>query len=952
MPLCKKIYDHCLQKPVHNHSHLGEYDLYKRNGKKFISYALINDFGEAELFPAGEKIPTDVELHEWNYFSPVDGSCKLNSRFLFNIPVKLYNGKLIISHFSLNPNFNLFIKVSNEITDICQDTRPGSRLFEYFDASGENDFGAIIRGDAVEFKLWSPPAGRVQVLFFDKEQNLIETSSVTDLKRHDKGVWSARFSRSDIPEIDSFDGIYYQYLVYSYGEVNVVLDPFALSMAPFDPAGPDKIGKAAVIDREKITEMPKGFSNRKYLKNPTDMVACEAHIRDFTAEPAFAKPEVTGTYVAFGKNIPHFLKTGFTHIQLMPVMKFYTVKEKDRSLNSVNNGSANYNWGYDTLHFFSPEGWFSSDPCDPYKRIYELQNLVADMHQNGLGVIFDVVYNHTYLSETLENIAPGWYYRFDRNLMISGHNGAGASIETRNPMSRRLIVDSLKHYVRYYGADGFRFDLVSFFDHETLKIVRDEVGKVYDQKDTNDLILQGEGWNFTDLPKEIACTKDDPPAPETDFAIFNDCLRDGLMGHLTGTGLLHGDCSGIPKLTSGISGACSGYNPGPVRFNFPDFFSSYNLFSEEPQQTLNFISIHDGFTLWDKINLTIDASHDEKIRRFCQAATVLFTSQGKVIWQGGEEFLRTKPLGENDREPWRAHSSDFAEEFEGVKHFQENSFSASDFTNMIRRNRPDSEKVINYVAGLIGLRKTLRAFSFATSKEIRRYLQFIEPSVTPERRGMYRYTSFLDPEIKNLTLRFYNGPANAKCFICGEVHPKGTDGNPSVNRFVVDFDGSGMGEIMFRRDDIDEFDIGKWGSVYGIQIKLVFTPGQWDSDGRLYSQGGNNRLYPQAIDGSREIIVDLSAWDYVAPCYYDQYPWLAFVVNSSGSKYSRVVVIHNFSGETLSITNDIFDRGKNTLLADSSEVNERGISSSAFFKDHRDGKIEVAENTSVILGIK
>jgi len=948
----KSLYEYCLKLPVHNHRSLHEYDLYERQGKELLSHAIINDFGEAELFTNGEDFPANAEICEWNYFSPSNESGKFNSRVLFNIPLHLCNKRLILNHFSLNPNFSLFIRAGHEEVNLYHNTKPGSKLISYFDASAINNFGVVVKDDSAEFKLWSPPAGRVQVLLFDKDQNLIETSLNLDLKRQEKGIWFGRFSLSQIPEITSFDALYYQYLVYAYGRTRMALDPYAWSMASVDLSGIDKIGKGAIIDSDKIIPLKSTCNKNLSLPHSVNMITYEAHIRDFTSEPGIVKDEERGTYAGFANNAGHISQMGFTHVQLMPVMNFYTVNEKDKSLYAVHNNLANYNWGYDVHHFFAPEGWYSAEPDNPYSRIYEVQNLAKQLHNNNLGVIYDVVYNHTYLAETLENISPGWYYRHNSESRISGHTGAGAGLETRHPMTRKLIIESLKHYIKYFGANGFRFDLLSFFDHETLKLIRDEAGKEYNSANSSDLLLYGEGWEFTDLPSEIACTKLNPPPSEISFALFNDCLRDGLMGHNTGKGLLQGDSSGLSKLAASITGGCFDFNPGAVVFNNQDFFYPYNLFSKEPEQTLNFISVHDGFTLWDKINLTVDSSRDEKIRRLCQAATVLFTSQGKILWHGGEEFIRTKPLGENDREPWRAHTSDIAEPFENVRHFHENSFGASDFTNMVRRNIPYSEKIIAYVKGLNEIRKALK-ISLPSSEQIRLRLRFIEPAALTKENGSYRFISFSDIAIPSLTFNFVNGPADSLYYLCGEIHPKGTDGNPLNNPFAVRFDVSGNGYLSLNRRDIESFNKGKWGSEYGIKIKLVKTPGEWDSPSGSYSPQGNNVLLPQAINENFEILIDLSQPDCICPAPLPQEKYLAFILDLSDKQlaYSSIIVIHNFTNKEISISHPVLKESHPVLLADSLNAGIKGIDYSHFASYSSDGILTIAAGTSVIAGI-
>lgn len=948
MNCIEEIYQHCLQQPVHNHSVLHEYDLMEREGKKTIHYILLNDFGEAEIFPAGDSVPSFLPLYEWDYRSQPDEYGHFAARHLFNIPVTRCNGRFFIQHFALNPNFCLFVKCGNEDVNIYHNSLPGSALISYFDASEGSTPGCFLQGDTVEFRMWSPPAGRVQVLLFGKDQELIKTGCSMDLKRGDKGMWNGRFSLQDIPEAGNFEGLYYQYLVYAYGKVRIACDPWAWSLAAMDPASPDKMGKAAIIHRQKISPFSRTFRNSDLLTNTVDFSGYEAHIRDFTASDDFSDNE-RGTFNAFTRHLSNISALGFTHIQLMPVMKFYTINENDRSQYGVQNGYANYNWGYDAHHYFSPEGWYSSDPGDPYCRIRELQALAQQIHQHNMGLVYDVVYNHTYIAETLENYCPGWFYRQMPGHRISGHTGAGAGLESRLPMTRKLMIDSLKHYIIYYGADGFRFDLLSFTDHETIRQIRQEAGTCYHTEHPGNLLLHGEGWNFSDLPAGEACTKLNPPDATLEVSLFNDSMRDGLMGHLTGTGMLHGNTENAHLLISAVTASCKEFHPGPIPINHEAYYHPYCTYTTQPAQCLNFISIHDGFTLWDKINITQPLSRNEKIRRLCQAATVLFTTQGKLMWYGGEEFLRSKPAGDFDREPWRTHSSDFAEPFENVNRFHENSFGASDFTNMIRNNTPGSEPVVAYLCGLSEIRKKL-GIPLASLQEIQSNIRFLNFNDETEKKTTHApMLSFGDPAIPSLTLRFINGPAHATCYICGEVHPEGTDGNPPSNPFAVRFDAYGTGFITFTPKQMAQFHPGKWGTGYGIRIKLVNTPGQWDYIPYAYTTGGNNTLLPQAISEDFEIVVDLHETDAVCPAPVPALPFLAFTISKKqdGGLMQQILVAHNFSDEVLTICNYELSGKSLCILADSTTANIQGIES-PFASLSPDGTLSVQPHTSVI----
>ena len=449
-----------------------------------------------KMFKSGE-----ITVLEYDYErkDPVSG------RFLFvnsKTPIfKAQNDTLIYIHYpKMDFSKNYLVKVGNEFINVYLDPSIGGILDSTFNASEVNDFGVRLKADNAYFTLWSPPASRVELLLFDEHQTEIEAKQLLLMSKDSKGVWRFELKREMLINPRPLEGLYYQYRIFAYGKSSIALDPFAFSMAAFNPNGNDNIGKAAIVDmnspRAKGLKKSVGFVNSEVMANENDLIAYEAHIRDFTIQSGVVKSEISGTFSGFCEKTHHLAELGITHVQLMPVMNFYTVNEYDRSYKGSDAPESNYNWGYDSHSFFSLEGWFSTSPENPYIRISEFKDLVSDLHSKKIGVILDVVYNHCYAVETFENVAPGCYFRLDSELKISKHTGAGPSIETRRNMVRKLILESLKFYVREYQVDGFRFDLMGFMDQETMKLIRQEVGKVYNSQNVNELILQGEAWVF------------------------------------------------------------------------------------------------------------------------------------------------------------------------------------------------------------------------------------------------------------------------------------------------------------------------------------------------------------------------------------------------------------------------------------------------------------------------
>lgn len=577
--------------------------------------------------------------------------------------------------------------------------------------STNEPLGSTLEGTSLSVSLWSPTATDVNLLLYDHDAKTL--LGKRPLIKNAKGVWKNIFKLEDF-KVKSYDGLFYQYEVTAFNKINLALDPYAQSMSAFDPHSSDKIGKAAIVNIP-LTKVTK--SSHLTLANTTDFIGYEAHIRDFSIDPSLnIDDSLKGSFLGFTNTIPYLKNLGITHVQFMPLQKSFTVNENQHIFQGLEipTSRLNYNWGYDPHNYFTPSGWYSKDANDPYLRISEVKKLFSELHKNGIGVILDVVYNHLYRKDILENVAPGCYLRTNELGDISEATGAGVTLESRNLMSRRLIIDSLKMWQNYYGADGFRFDLMGFIDQQTMKEIRLALGEK--------AILYGEAWNFTDLPFSEATTKTNFPH-EASISVFNDSSRDSYAGRMENKGFVQGDFTELSRVKTGIIGAIK-YFPDPHNEILK---GDYHLFANEPDETLNYLSIHDGFTLWDKINLSNGGSREERERLVRFSYGLLFTSQGKIIIHGGDEFGRTKPLSPNDPHPERAHTSDVIFPENGNRFFHENTYSSSDNTNMIDWNRGEEySELSKYVKGLIELRRSTPALHYQLASSIKQGLHFLD----------------------------------------------------------------------------------------------------------------------------------------------------------------------------------------------------------------------------------
>jgi pullulanase len=572
--------------------------------------------------------------------------------------------------------------------------------------------GARINNNEILLSLWSPTATNINVLFYEKDAKTLITKQ--SLKRKINGVWVGKWQAEDF-KVQSFDGLYYQYEVTAFGQTNLALDPYAKSISAFNPQAEDKVGKAAIVNIKFSPHKLKALKLKS--TTATDFVAYEAHIHDFTIDPNLDIEETQkGTYKGFEKIIPHLKDLGITHVQFMPLQSFFTVNENNRVFQDakVPMNKINYNWGYDPQNYFTPDGWYSLNAKDPYLRIKEVKELFASLHQNGIGVILDVVYNHLYQKNILDSAAPGCYLRKNDQGDISTATGAGVSLETRNLMARRLIIDSLKLWQKYYGVDGFRFDLMGFIDQQTMIEIRKALGP--------EAVIYGEAWNFTDLPFIEATTKTNFPHQAL-ISVFNDSSRDSYAGQMAGKGFVQGEFNEAARAKTGIIGGLR---------NFPDplggiLTGDYHLFANEPFETMNYLAIHDGFTLWDKINLSYGGDQNERERLVRFAFGMLLTSQGRIVIHGGDEIGRSKPLSPNDPNADRAHTSNIVDPENGIKFFHENSYASPDVTNMLDWNRSlEFTKLKDYVKGLIQLRHETPGLRYSRSSSIINGLHFID----------------------------------------------------------------------------------------------------------------------------------------------------------------------------------------------------------------------------------
>ena len=564
--------------------------------------------------------------------------------------------------------------------------------FDYEVYTG-NDLGAVYSPKMTRFKVWAPEAESVKLNLYKQGEgdNLIDQHI---MKKSANGTYV--FEKQG-----DCNGIYYTYTVVNHGEEQEAVDPYTKAAGVNGQRG-------MVINLAKTN--PQGFELDGY-RNPehiTDAIIYEGSVRDFTMDESsgvFHNGKFLGLTEAnttnhFGEAtaLDYISGLGVTHVQILPAFDFETVDEK--------NQKAQYNWGYDPDNYNVPEGSYAVSPYDGAVRIQEMKQMVLALHSRGIGVIMDVVFNHTYRRDdsNLQKIVPGYYYRSDETGYTNG-SGCGNEVASDRPMVQKLIVDSLIYWAKEYNIDGFRFDLMGVLDIDTMNVIAERLKEI-----RPDIYLYGEGWNGG--PSSLAEEKRAFKASAKKMpgiGMFNDDIRDTIKGsvfyddHL---GFVNGGTHLENALRYGITGAVA--HP---QVDYDAYGSK--PWAKEPGQSINYVSCHDNYTLWDKLSVSCPEASEEKkkaMNRLC--AAIVFTSQGVPFIQAGEEFLRSKPLPEK-------------------KGFAENSYNMPDTVNSIKwDNIHEYPDMIAYYKGLMALRKAHPVFRMQSEAEMTQNLCFL--SDTPE----------------------------------------------------------------------------------------------------------------------------------------------------------------------------------------------------------------------------
>ena len=537
----------------------------------------------------------------------------------------------------------------------------------YFSYDGE--LGALYEKEGTLLRVWTPTAKSVEVWIY-ADDSFKGPSTKIEMVQKPKGIFEAYLPG------DQHGTIYVYKILFLNNRESISVDPYARATTVNGM-------KSVIADLNRTN--PDGWGERlPAFGLPEEAIIYELHIRDFSISETsgivnkgkFLGLTEKNTQNASGRKtgLDYLIDLGITHIQILPMFDYATVDE-------ANLTEPQYNWGYDPLNYNVPEGSYSTDPFDPFNRIFELKQMIRTLHENGLRVIMDVVYNHVYdpKDQALERTVPGYFYRYNADGSLANGTGVGNDTASERHMMRKYIIDSVKYWAKEYHLDGFRFDLMGIHDSVTMNAIREALDKI-----DPSIIIIGEGWEMsTPLPEDLKASQRNAQAMPR-IAHFNDSIRIALKGSDFGDEKDRGFISGKNYLEDlllrNIKGAMH--------------LSSHSSYVD-PEQVIQYVEAHDNLTLYDKLlRSNPDDSEEVRIKRHTLATSIVLLSQGVPFIHGGQEFLRTKA---------------------GVA----NSYQSPDEINQFEWERVTTfQESVAYVKGLIALRKSEYLFRLHTIEEI------------------------------------------------------------------------------------------------------------------------------------------------------------------------------------------------------------------------------------------
>lgn len=559
--------------------------------------------------------------------------------------------------------------------------------FENYPVYSGDDLELTVDSSGTRFRLWSPKAQDVVVNLYDNGHTGVPYKTLPMKQDVSTGTWTA-----SVPE--KLYGKFYTFKVKHDGKW--------LSETPGVWAKAVGVNgkRAAIIDFS--TTSPAGWHQDKgpEVRNFSDVIVYEMHHRDMSMHPSSGIAN-KGKFLALtekGTTSPEGEKTGIDHLKELGVTHVHILPSYDyNSVDETNLQSNTYNWGYDPQNYNAPEGSYSTNPSNPAARIREMKEMVKALHDAGIGVIMDVVYNHTAENDgsNFELTAPGYYHRHWDDGRYSDASGCGNETASDRRQMRDYIINSVKFWAKEYHIDGFRFDLMAIHDTETMNAVAAELKKI-----NPSIFVYGEGWTAGDSPlaAERRALKENVSAMK-DIAVFSDDLRDAVKGHYTDASD-RGFATGKPGLEETVKIGIVAATAHP-QVDYSKGNNSRFPYAESPEMIVNYVSCHDDLCLTDKLKKSMAGESEENMLNAAKLAqTIVFTSQGTPFMFAGEEVFRDK---------------------KGVH----NSYKSPDSINAIDwSNKARYRDLFDYYRNLVKLRKEHPAFRMTSAEDIARHLVF------------------------------------------------------------------------------------------------------------------------------------------------------------------------------------------------------------------------------------
>ena len=570
-----------------------------------------------------------------------------------------------------------------------------ARFIDWPVYNGE-DLELTVDASGTHFRLWSPKATEARVNIYENGHTGSAVRTLQMEPDRATGTWTA-----SVPE-----KLYGKFYTFQINDGGKWLDE---TPGVWAKAVGVNGARAAVIDLDSTD--PAGWDADKgpEVRNFTDVIVYEMHHRDMSMHPSSGIAN-KGKFLALtehGTLSPEGMKTGIDHLKELGVTHVHILPSYDyNSVDELNLQDNTYNWGYDPLNYNAPEGSYSTNPSDPAARIREMKEMIKALHDAGIGVIMDVVYNHTADNDAsnFELTAPGYYHRHWDDGRYSDASGCGNETASDLRQMRDFIINSTKYWADEYHIDGFRFDLMAIHDTETMNEVAAELKKI-----NPSIFVYGEGWTAGDSPlqTERRALKENV-GKMTGIAVFSDDLRDAVKGHYTNAAD-RGFATGKPGLEETVKIGIVAATDHP-QVDFSKGNNSKFPYATSPEMIVNYVSCHDDLCLTDKLRKSMEGEPEENMLAAAKLAqTIVFTSQGTPFMFAGEEVFRDK---------------------QGVH----NSYKSPDSINAIDwSNKAKYRDQFDYYKGLVALRKAHPAFRMTSASDIARHLKFdrIDSKKTP-----------------------------------------------------------------------------------------------------------------------------------------------------------------------------------------------------------------------------